>query len=159
MSVWMMLPYYNRQVELGNMTREEADKIINHMIEIDNMPEFIISEDKLKELMLKENLLNEGLREKSMEIKEAIKRIEKHNRIHSAKEYPLAIRITEALDMAVEALNKQVPMEHHHTIVGECSGGERVRTSICPNCLGCIMTVEEEFPRFCAWCGQAIKWE
>ena len=20
------------------------------------------------------------------------------------------------------------------------------------------MTVEEEFPRFCAWCGQAIDW-
>jgi hypothetical protein len=58
-----------------------------------------------------------------------------------------------------EALKKQVPMKHHHTIVNECSGGERVRISICPNCLGCIMTVEEEFPRFCVWCGQAIKWE
>ena len=49
-------------------------------------------------------------------------------------------------------------MEHHHTIVCECSGGEKIRTSICPNCLGCIMTVEEEYPRFCAWCGQAIDW-
>lgn len=63
-----------------------------------------------------------------------------------------------AINIAIEALEKQDPMEHHHTIVGECSGGEKVRTSICPNCLGCIMTVEEEFPRFCAWCGQAIKW-
>ena len=53
---------------------------------------------------------------------------------------------------------REIPMEHHHTIVRECSGGERIRTSICPNCLGCIMTVEEEFPRFCAWCGQAIDW-
>jgi hypothetical protein len=58
----------------------------------------------------------------------------------------------------INALDKQIPMEHHHTIVGECSGGEKVRTSICPNCLGCIMTVEEEFPRFCDWCGQAIDW-
>ena len=67
----------------------------------------------------------------------------------------------EADDMinAINALDKQIPMQHHHTIVGEYAGGERVRTSICPSCLGCIMTVEEEFPRFCAWCGQAIEWE
>lgn len=93
-----------------------------------------------------------------MDIREAIKRIEEHNAIHFTKEYPRAIKITEALDMAIEALKKQDPIEHHHTIIGECSGGERIRTSICPNCLGCIMTVEEEFPRFCAWCGQAIDW-
>lgn len=53
---------------------------------------------------------------------------------------------------------REIPMEHHHTLVNKCSGGEKVRTSICPNCLGCVMTVEEEFPRFCTWCGQAIKW-
>jgi hypothetical protein len=94
-----------------------------------------------------------------MDAKEAIKRIEDHNRVHFAKEYPRAILITEALNMAVEALKKQNPMEHHHTVVCECSGGEKIRTSICPSCLGCIMTVEEEFPRFCAWCGQAINWK
>lgn len=54
---------------------------------------------------------------------------------------------------------REIPMEHHHTIVGECSGGEKARTSICPNCLGCIITVAEEFPRFCNWCGQAIDWD
>ena len=64
-----------------------------------------------------------------------------------------------ACEIAISALKKQIPMEHHHTMVGECSGGEKIRTSICPNCLGCIMTVKEEFPRFCAWCGQAIDWE
>ena len=53
---------------------------------------------------------------------------------------------------------REIPMEHHHTVVNKCSGGEKVRTSICPNCLGCVMTVEAEFPRFCTWCGQAIKW-
>ena len=67
--------------------------------------------------------------------------------------------IEEEIKLAIKALEKQIPMEHHHTIVNECFGGEKVRTSICPSCLGCIMTVEEEFPRFCAWCGQAIKWE
>lgn len=67
--------------------------------------------------------------------------------------------VTTYARMAVEALKKQNPMEHHHTVVGECSGGEKMRTSICPNCLGCIITVAEEFPRFCDWCGQAIDWE
>ena len=94
-----------------------------------------------------------------MDAKEGIRRIEDHNRIHFAKEYPFAARITEALNMAVVALEKQIPMEHHHTIVRECSGGENIRTSVCPSCLGCIMTVPEEFPRFCPWCGQAIGWE
>ena len=71
------------------------------------------------------------------------------------------LNMCESDDMknVIEALDKQIPMEHHHTIVRECSGGEKVRTSICPNCLGCILTVEEEFPRFCDWCGQAIKWD
>lgn len=70
------------------------------------------------------------------------------------------LNMCESDDMknVINALDKQIPMEHHHTVVGVCSGGEKVRTSICPSCLGCIMTVEEEFPRFCAWCGQAIAW-
>ena len=50
-----------------------------------------------------------------MEIKEAIKRIEEHKQIHFTKEYPRAIKITEALDMAIEALKKQDSMESHHT--------------------------------------------
>ena len=40
-----------------------------------------------------------------MEIKEVIKRIEEHKQIHFAKEYPRAIKITEALDIAIEKLN------------------------------------------------------
>ena len=94
-----------------------------------------------------------------MDAKEAIYRIDVHNKIHAIKEYPYAIKITEALNMSIEALKKQDPIEHHHTVVGECSDGEKIRTSICPICLGCILTVEEEFPKFCVWCGQAIKWQ
>lgn len=92
-----------------------------------------------------------------MDIKEAIERIQIHNGIHAAREFPFATKITEALNMAIEALRKQDPIEHHHTIVRECAGGERIRISICPSCLGCILTVEDEYPRFCPWCGQAIK--
>ena len=42
MSLWTILPYLERQVELGKMTREEADKQIRHIIEVDNAPEIII---------------------------------------------------------------------------------------------------------------------
>lgn len=45
MSAWMWMPYFDHQVELGKMTREEADKEIWHMIEIDNMPEYIVREE------------------------------------------------------------------------------------------------------------------
>lgn len=42
-----------------------------------------------------------------MEIKEAIRRIEEHNSIHFTNEYPRAIKITEALDVAVNSLKSQ----------------------------------------------------
>lgn len=62
-----------------------------------------------------------------------------------------------ALEKAKDAIDKQIPMEHHHTKAGTTTG-EKARLSICPSCLGCIITVEDEFPRFCTWCGQAIDW-
>lgn len=40
---------------------------------------------------------------------EAIRRIKNHNEIHSRKEPFHAIQIAEALEMAVEALEKQIP--------------------------------------------------
>ena len=46
MSAWMWMPYFERQIELGKMTREEADKEIWRMIEIDNMPELIVVADE-----------------------------------------------------------------------------------------------------------------
>lgn len=46
-----------------------------------------------------------------MEVKEAIARIKDHMEIHFAKEYPRAIKITEALEMAIKALEKQMPMK------------------------------------------------
>lgn len=94
-----------------------------------------------------------------MDHAEALRRIEDHERIHHIKERSHIYYLAEAFNIAKSALKKQIPMQHHHTIVGECSGGEKIRTSICPSCLGCIMTVPEEFPRFCPWCGQAIDWD
>ena len=55
-----------------------------------------------------------------------------------------------------EAMEKQYPMEHNHTKVFDVNG--KARESICPRCLGAIMTKENEYPTFCVWCGQKISW-
>lgn len=54
------------------------------------------------------------------------------------------------------ALEKQTPKEHHHTRVINifCL----MRQSICPECLSMINTAENEYPKFCTWCGQALDW-
>lgn len=56
----------------------------------------------------------------------------------------------------VEALEKQIQKEHHHTRVVEVKC--KTRESVCPACLGVIITVESEYPKHCTWCGQAIDW-
>lgn len=109
----------------------------------------------------------------SMDIKEAIKRIKDHNRIHAVKEYPFAIKITEALDMAIEALEKQTPKkvkkEKHITVhnpfglVHNCL--DFIVTHHCPNCNHCIQEYEDSgvYPQtrndYCNVCGQALKWK
>lgn len=54
------------------------------------------------------------------------------------------------------ALEKQTPKEHHHTRVVNIFC--RMRQSICPECLSMINTAENEYPKFCTWCGQALDW-
>lgn len=58
--------------------------------------------------------------------------------------------------MAISALEKQILIKHHHTRIDEVH--DKARTSVCPSCLGCIITRVEEYPKFCTWCGQAIDW-
>jgi hypothetical protein len=101
-----------------------------------------------------------------MTAKEAIRRIEDHNRIHAVKEYPFAIKITEALDMAVKALEKQIPKKPKIltwpllTEAGWKHG--------CPNC-GCAVGENKNLgfaygeylepnEDFCCSCGQALDW-
>lgn len=79
---------------------------------------------------------------------EAIQRIKQHNEIHSKKER-FAIYITEALNMAVEALEKQMPKKVKMT-------NDLYPMAICPCC-------ENEFIphtgfEYCHYCGQAIDW-
>lgn len=90
---------------------------------------------------------------------EAIKRIEDHIRVHHIAERPHIFYLNTAFNIAIEALKKRVPVEHHHTVVRKCKLiDEDIRLSICPSCLGVILTSAEEFPKFCTWCGQAIDW-
>lgn len=62
----------------------------------------------------------------------------------------------EANGLAILALEKQIPIEHHHTAIRKPM--KSLRVSICPNCLKFIYTAEHEFPLFCNWCGHAIDW-
>ena len=97
-----------------------------------------------------------------MDVKEAIRRIEEHNRIHFVKEYPRAIMITEALDMSIKALQKQIPMKP-----------KRLNNKLlldagwiyeCPNC-GCACGENKYHPDvtkddiYCSQCGQRLDFE
>ena len=64
---------------------------------------------------------------------------------------------TDDMKNVINALNKQIPIEHHHTIVREIN--DKIRISICPSCLGVNYTHQDEFPNYCNSCGKKIKWE
>lgn len=79
----------------------------------------------------------------------AIMRIKNHNEIHSRKEPFYAIYITEALDMAVKALEKQIPKKvmlvsknDYHIVY-------------CPRC---GFRFFQYGLLFCGECGQALDW-
>ena len=79
-----------------------------------------------------------------MDIKEAIKRIEDHKRIHFRRE-PMAIKITEALNMSITALERTIPQKPW-LIEGRM---------LCPNCRGNKRSLNS----YCDCCGQKIDWE
>lgn len=91
--------------------------------------------------------------------KEAIKRIENHNEIHSRNEKHFAVHITEALNMAVEALQKRIPEKVNLQGDGYADGELVYDYAECPAC-GCDF--EEETNgwgcKFCPDCGQALDW-
>lgn len=93
----------------------------------------------------------------NMDAKEAIIRIQKHNEIHAAKEFPFAIKITEALDMAVEALEKQIPKipiiwenKYYYSPTPNDDWGYE-----CP----CCGNQEIDYPEHHCTCGQALDWD
>lgn len=96
-----------------------------------------------------------------MDVKEAIKRIEDHTRIHFRKE-PMAIKITEALNMSIAALEKQIPKQ----LISE--GNDESDWVHCPCCDEILGVNEDTYnsfydnnwrPIYCYKCGQAIIWK
>ena len=75
---------------------------------------------------------------------EAIKRIKDHNEIHSRKEKHFAVHITEALNTAVEALEKQIPKKPKNR--------EGTTYFYCPCC------DSNNIYEYCGECGQALDW-
>lgn len=72
------------------------------------------------------------------------------------KKYQGKQEYAEMLLVCKEALEKQIAKEHHHTKVFRCNS--KARESICPSCLGVIITAANEYPKHCTWCGQKIDW-
>lgn len=61
-----------------------------------------------------------------------------------------------AIQVASLALEKQIPMKHHHTALTRFD--DDMRKSVCPDCLSVIITEKYELPKYCTLCGQAIDW-
>ena len=90
-----------------------------------------------------------------MDNKEAILRIKDHMEIHFAKEYPRAIKITEALEMAIKALEKQTPIKPKLKSYYFVEHGEYY----CPICNKFLGFYHNKHEAYCPDCGQALNWE
>ena len=80
---------------------------------------------------------------------EAIERIKEHITIHHYTE-PHAVRIGDALAMAIDALEKQIPKSVRVTTSTK-------RCAVCGRQLSGIGNLHPE-RKYCQNCGQAIKW-
>lgn len=91
-----------------------------------------------------------------MTAQEAIRRIRDHNEVHSVRERNFAVYITEALNMAIEALEKQIPKKPYKRKEGK----ETNYYCSCKHYLGDETEIQliAIRPRFCDNCGQALDW-
>lgn len=93
-----------------------------------------------------------------MEAREAIKRIREHNKVHSKYEGFRALRITEAIELSILALEKQVPRKiYHHEWVGI----DGVPYDLCPTCKHNLCTtgmLASKKTTYCPECGQKLDW-
>ncbi len=92
-----------------------------------------------------------------MTAKEAIRRVIEHNEIHSRKERN-AILITKALNMAVEALEKQIPKKPNLSGDSCDKDGNLIYDTY--DCPSCHTSYEMEYEKYdhCPSCGQALDW-
>ena len=96
-----------------------------------------------------------------MNFQRAIERIKIHNEHHSQKE-PFSIYTTEALNMAIEALEKQIPKKPNYEYEQTGNGiSSVIRFPICPSCNGIDDGQQYSVggnEKFCCICGQALDW-
>ena len=88
-----------------------------------------------------------------MDNKEAIARIRDHMEIHFANEYPRAIKITEALEMAIKAIEKQIPKKPNFKSYDIWNG-----EYYCPACNNFLGFYHNKHNACCSNCGQKIDW-
>ena len=91
-----------------------------------------------------------------MNAQEAINRIKEHKDIHFKQE-PWAVYITGALDMAIRALEKQIPKK-------VVLGYDEQDDIYCPVCKFAFATVDDHeyesiFYNYCPHCGVKLDWE
>ena len=89
-----------------------------------------------------------------MKAEEAIKRIEDHIVVHRLNE-PHAIRITEALLMAKDALEKQIPKKPYNSHYKQLN--DEIKLHSCYRCVSCDHIIPY-MQNYCGNCGQAIDW-
>ncbi len=91
-----------------------------------------------------------------MTIEDAIARIQDHNRVHQQKEHG-AFYITEALNMAVDALEKQIPKKP----IKCCplnDQNEMLDENEYYKCPACGLKFRKTY-EYCHYCGQRLDWE
>lgn len=89
--------------------------------------------------------------------KEAIQRILRHIEVHRRKE-PNAIFITKALQIAIVALEKQIPKKPNIWGDGYDNKGNLIYDMYdCPNCSKSYEIDYEKYD-YCPICGQALDW-
>lgn len=101
-----------------------------------------------------------------MNEKEAIDRIRDHNMIHSKKE-PYTPLLNEAMCMAIDTLEKQIPKKiayQEYDFDGKkirINGIDGVPYDLCPNCGTNLCTtgfVARKKMNYCQDCGQRLDW-
>lgn len=88
--------------------------------------------------------------------KEAISRIKEHMQIHFAAEYPHAVYITEALNMAIEALNEKEPVT---PIIKQEMDNVTSDIDDVAFCGKCGEPIGRMKKNYCSNCGRMVKWE
>lgn len=92
----------------------------------------------------------------NMEIKEAIRRIKDHFKVHDdGRPTPY---LDEVVSIAIKALEKQIPKEPYYSGDGYWNGELVYDTWTCPNCSKSYEVDYDDYD-YCPNCGQKIKRE